>query len=369
MYYNKPIYFKIDGNFGVRLAQHDVAKEMMSPRTKSSTVLQLNMGEGKSSVIVPLIAASLADTKQLVRIIVLKPLWRDMFHLLVRRLSGLLNRRIYYLPVGRHVEIDEPMGQKLKNLYAECMREGGILLAQPEHILSFKLMCTDWLMRDKSKVCRNLQAIQEWLTQHSRDILDESDEILSVQYQLVYSVGAPQPLEGHPDRWTTTQQLLHALALRISQLEHDEPGAFGYQCIGHGRFPTIRIMPHCSNATEDRLLRVVACDVLDGRVPNLRCVNLSASVREKTLQFLTCKDFPYPEYKLLKRAFNEGMWRGLLLVRGLLASGILIFALKSKIHRVDYGLDLSRSQLAVPFCAKVILSPIPKYFAAKTPCT
>ncbi|KAG8698247.1 hypothetical protein FRC11_014544, partial [Ceratobasidium sp. 423] len=42
----------------------------------------------------------------------------------------------------------------------------------------------------------------------------------------------------------------------------------------------------------------------------------------------------------------------LLLVRGLLASGILVFALKHKHYRVDYGLDLSRSLLAVPYRAK-----------------
>lgn len=48
-------------------------------------VLQLNMGEGKSHVIVPLVAAALADSKTLARVVVLKPLAGQMFHLLVER--------------------------------------------------------------------------------------------------------------------------------------------------------------------------------------------------------------------------------------------------------------------------------------------
>lgn len=50
--------------------------------------MQLNMGQGKSSVIVPIIAATLANREKLVRIVVLKPLAMQMFHLLVQKLDG-----------------------------------------------------------------------------------------------------------------------------------------------------------------------------------------------------------------------------------------------------------------------------------------
>ncbi|KAJ1300147.1 hypothetical protein OPQ81_011900 [Rhizoctonia solani] len=143
------------------------------------------MGEGKSSVIVPIIASSLADSSRLVRVVVLKPLWRQMFDLLVSRLSGLPNRRVYYLPFGRHINIDSSGAQKLRNLYEECMRDGGIFLAQPEHILSFKLMGIDRLILTRgpsdTSVANVLREMQRWLKTHSRDILDESDEILHVR--------------------------------------------------------------------------------------------------------------------------------------------------------------------------------------------
>jgi hypothetical protein len=56
------------------------------------------MGEGKSSVIVPLVASTLAEGSNLVRVVTLKPLSNQMFQILVSRLSGLANRPIFYLP-------------------------------------------------------------------------------------------------------------------------------------------------------------------------------------------------------------------------------------------------------------------------------
>jgi hypothetical protein len=46
------------------------------------------------------------------------------------------------------------------------------------------------------------------------------------------------------------------------------------------------------------------------------------------------------------------MKKSLLLLKGLIAGGILSFALQQKRWRVNYGLDLSRSMLAVPYRAK-----------------
>ncbi|KEP48081.1 putative kinase-(PK-like) protein [Rhizoctonia solani 123E] len=347
---------QIDGNFGARAVQCQVAREMISPSSGSNTVLQLNMGEGKSSVIVPIVASSLADSSRLVRVVVLKPLWRQMFELLVNRLSGLSNRRVYYLPFGRHINIDKISAQKLRNLYEECMREGGILLAQPEHILSFKLMGIDQLISSSSPgdiaVAKSLRDMQNWLKDHSRDILDESDEILHVRYQLVYTAGEQQPLDDHPDRWTTTQQLLHLAATHVKRLQQKHPDSLLYRKKEHGQFPTVRIMPDCPVEVEKKLISAIAVDVQDGRLLNLNCDRLHPSARNILFQFFTDDSLPYSSYELLKGGCDSAIWKGLLLIRGLLASGILAFALKCKHHRVDYGLDLNRTLLAVPYRAK-----------------
>ena len=118
------------------------------------------MGEGKSSVIVPIAAAALANGEQLVRVIIPKALTTQMFELLVARLGGLTNRPIYHLPFSRNTEHDISSREgsipvdELQKLMSQCMSERGILLAQPEHVVSLKLMtmekqiCTTEFMTD-----------------------------------------------------------------------------------------------------------------------------------------------------------------------------------------------------------------------------
>ena len=72
-----------------------VASEMIAPRLGGNTAMQLNIGKGKSSIIVPIIVVILADGDQLVRVIVLKALTAQMFHLLAGHLGGLVNRTSY----------------------------------------------------------------------------------------------------------------------------------------------------------------------------------------------------------------------------------------------------------------------------------
>ena len=107
--------------------------------------MQVIMGEGKSSVIIPIVAAALADGKHLVRVIVPKALTVQMFDLLVARLGGLANRPIYYLPFSRTPErnyddkVTSLQIDDLHKLVVQCMADRGILLAQPEHVVSLKL--------------------------------------------------------------------------------------------------------------------------------------------------------------------------------------------------------------------------------------
>ena len=148
--------------------------EIMSPRSGENTVMQVNMGEGKSSVIIPITAAVLADGKQLVRVIVPKALMVQMFELLVARLGGLTNRPIYHLPFSRTPEYDDyrklitPQIDDLHKLMSQCMAERGILLVQPEHVVSLKLMSveeqigagkftTDPLLKHPKLICKYIK--------------------------------------------------------------------------------------------------------------------------------------------------------------------------------------------------------------------
>jgi hypothetical protein len=336
---------------------------MITPSSNNSTILQLNMGEGKSHVIVPLVATALADSRKLVRVVVLKPLAGQMFHLLVERISGLTNRRIFYLPFSRDVTMDSQQIQCIHNLFQECARVQGVLVAQPEHILSFRLMVIDrTLSSPLGQVARMLQETQEWLTSTSRDILDESDELLHVRYQLIYTMGQQQPLDGGQDRWTTTQKVFDLLRRHMRKLHEDFPneiellehrGAEDYE----GKFHHIRLLGTSESASE-ALISHIAEDALDGGLDNLTFVNLipDSHLRTAVLRFIKEQGIDSETYVFVKNFYGKsGHWQGLLLLRGLLAHGILVHVLRQRRWRVDYGLDLKRSLLAVPYRAKVCL--------------
>ena len=123
----------------IRHTQANIAMEMIYPPSGKNSVMQVNMGEGKSSVIIPIAAAALADGHQLVRVIVPKPLTTQMMHLLVDRLGGLANRPVYQFPFSRSDYSRDRDAQALCPKIPKCMEEHGIILAQPEHVLSLKL--------------------------------------------------------------------------------------------------------------------------------------------------------------------------------------------------------------------------------------
>ena len=315
------------------------------------------MGEGKSSVIVPLVAAALADGTNLARIVTLKPLSNQMYQLLLSRLSDLADRQIFHLPFSRNLPMSASVVQSIGNLYRRCAAEGGVLVVQPEHILSQKLMCIDTLLAsdydgEKQPIANKLKSLQGWLARVSRDVLDESDEILHVRYQLVYTTGKQMPVEDHPNRWATTQQVFSRLRAHAVQLHNSFPKMFELDQTQKG-FPTMRIL---SQEVSRQISSLIADDALGGSLYNLSLAVLSPSIREATRRFITQKKVSVKDHQLLQlHCSGTALWSGILLLRGLLVEGegILGYVLKERRWRVDYGLDPSRTLLAVPYRAKV----------------
>ena len=303
-------------------------------------------------MIVPIVVAVLADGSQLARVIVPKALTAQMFNLLVDRLGGLVNRRIYFLPFSRYLELDHHKVTALGDIMSECIEKGGILVVQPEHVLSLKLVSVEkqLLQGEEREVEELLLLLQRWLHSRSRDILDESDEILHVRYQLVYTVGLQQHMEGFPERWTTTEQVLSLVSKHASLLQKRFPLGVEYESGPSGSFPHLRIL-HADAG--EQLISWIVQDVLDGRLPNFSFGQLRSVYKDAIRSFVSCKNAPLAKVQLVKEYAQETpVWGGLLLLRGLLATGILLYAFRERRWRVDYGLAPTRTMLAVPYRAK-----------------
>ena len=376
-------FLQLQGNFSVRRIQADVAIKMISPPSGGNITMQVNMGEGKSSVIMPLSAATLADGNQLVRVIVPKALTVQMFRLLVDRLGGLVNRPIYYLPFSRSLTSGYSCDQldSLHELMSECMRNRGILMVQPEHVLSLKLTSIQGQLpeylgnvnggsSDSDKLGTigdrasggAFAELQRWVESNTRDILDESDEVLHPRFQLIYTVGSQQHTEGYPDRWTITQEVLRLVKKHALSLSHDLPDAIEYELGRSGSFPRIRIL-RASDARQ-HLISLIVDDVMDGHLPSLKFRDIYGNrlLRDAVRAFISSKDVFPPTARMVEEYARQSvLWDGLLLLRGLFACNVLLFALAERRWRVDYGLSPKRTLLAVPYRAKDVPAPTAEF--------
>ena len=134
------LLLEIDFNLIIREDQLQVSQAMIaSPGSTSNFVLQMNMGQGKSSVIIPMVAAALASDKNLVRVVVPRSLLLQAAQLLSSRLGGLINRRVKHIPFSRKTKTDIAIIKSYYKLHLDIFKGRGIILTLPEHLLSFQL--------------------------------------------------------------------------------------------------------------------------------------------------------------------------------------------------------------------------------------
>ncbi|KAJ5088725.1 hypothetical protein N7456_012341 [Penicillium angulare] len=346
------LLLEIENDITIRKHQAGVAFRIITSENASNIVLQLNMGEGKTSVIMPMVASVLADGLNLCRVIVLKPLLRQSMSLLTHRLGCLIGRCIYHLPFSRNTPIDTMRIGKYTAIFQECLNSRGLLIALPEHILSFRLVGLDSVERtpDSSLPLINLE---KWLQKYCRDVLDESDEILDPKFQLVYTMGTQQGLDGDTHRWEVVQSLLQLVAKEaiLLQQEDDKCIELGYQ--GY-RYPILTFLkPSAIETLTQRLLKAISLN----KLPGLPFAQWNSKLRGSIMDFIQEPEPSDADVSNVQGTFAGTTFRPkLLLLRGLFACGILKFTLTGKRWLVDYGLHVSRCVMAVPYRAKGVPS-------------
>lgn len=327
---------------------------MQAPSSNRNITLQLLMGEGKSSVAIPLLAPVLADGNRLVRIVVLKPLVRQMFDLLFDRLTGLANRRIQMLPFSRDVKPDARTLDNVRNLYEASMKDGAVIIAQPEHVLSTQLLTVDRLLSQSAEAAHAALSLHRFLHRKARDVLDESDEILHPRYQLIYTMGTQSPIPSGQRRWQLIQDVLGLIKTHARYLapKYAKEERLVLQFNDSTSFPAIKASRAEDSAFITDLLDQVLEDCFKGdALSGLNLTRLGNSEAVAARRFV----LGYESSERVQKTLATG--RGfdlLLLMRGLFGHSfsILEYIMCERRWRVDYGLDLTRSSLAVPFRAK-----------------
>jgi hypothetical protein len=275
-----------------------------------------------------------------------------MHQMLISKLGGLLNRRIYHMPFSRTLELNAADATNIINVYQECMANSGVLLCQPEHVLSFRLMAIQSLIADDQKdlACALLQG-QQFFDRHTRDIVDESDENFSCRFELIYTMGSQRSIECAPKRWFIVQEVLDLVARYAQEVATVMPLAIEIQHEVDGRVPRIRSLD--KNATK-MLLSLIAKHIVNHGIHYFPVRGQPTAARAAVEKYLTKNDLTADEINAVEHGkfWTDATKHPMLLLRGLLAGGILGFLLESKRWRVNFGLDFDRvpaTKLAVPF--------------------
>ena len=273
-----------------------------------------------------------------------------------QRLGGMVDRRIYFMPFSRKVQINERVLSQIQQLNESCLKSGGILLAQPEHILSFKLMGIERLTSGDFALAAKLMTSQQWLESNARDLLDESDELLDVKFQLIYTLGSQRMMDGQPDRWLIIQGIFDLVQKHASNLDAENPGHVDMVYRSSSSFLMITLL---SREINRELVARIASDVVDSHLPGLNFQLSSQPVKIAVLNFIQDQQVSVENCRKLTQSFGEQkpFIQKLLLVRGFIAYKILVFVLQSKRWSVNYGLDPTRCYSAVPYRAKGVPAP------------
>jgi hypothetical protein len=261
------------------------------------------------------------------------------------------------MPISRSLKLVQAEADEIGRMCRECMQQGGVMLVQPEHILSLKLMCLESFIVGKSALGHSLLQTLQFFDTCSRDVVDESDENFNVKFELIYTMGTQRPVELSPQRWNLIQQLLGSVRQFASIVKKELPRSIEVDEQKVGGFPRVRLL---HRDAEERLFDLITTHICDNGIDHLPISRQPVEVRDAVRTYVLKSHLTAEEIAIVEDDSPAGFWtentRGpLLLLRGLFAGGVLSFCLGQKRWRVNYGPDPKReppTKLCVPYRAK-----------------
>ena len=355
--------FEVDGEIQIRPEQYKIYEAVID--NKQNVVVQLNMGLGKTRVIVPmLIMHWRMSEKAVVRLNFLPELIPEVLQFAQKRLtaSSMLNIKLYQFPFHRDVQISIAHLKVMNQQKLYCLKERGAFFVTPGARCSLHLKQHELRLQDRNDECKLLEKFESVIPCH--DVFDESDEIMRVKFQLVYAVGTCQNLSSLKQRCTAVRAVINALCLCdevksiladkeiavFTRSQGDEAGTF---------FTKLRLIPGDKMDKIKNKFRplnhALATSIIKDPPSELKWltkfVNKNGQMHEKVLQYLTESSMAADDI-ISKNVFSSASRRDdLLALRGLIANGVLVHCLSLR-WKVGYGVAPQRQKrIAIPFRA------------------
>lgn len=296
-----------------------------------------------------MVALELANNS-LFRIVVPRQLLLQSAQIMQAKLGGLLNREIVHIPFSRKTPTNKTLMQAYSHLHAHVQSRKGIMLALPEHLLSFRLSGLQQLCDGNIDEAALMIETQARFDRYARDVLDECDVLLAIRTQLIYPSGSQRTVDGHPLRWQTVQSLLDLVRSHLDDLMQKFPNSI--EIVTRIGFPLLYFL---RKDVEEYLIERMAREICQGQTTILPVRDYPQDAQRDMYDFITV---PLVDPKVTEKVLGMfGDQRHLvdvvLHLRGLIVHRILLSALKKR-WNVQYGLHITRTPIAVPYQVCVV---------------
>eukprot|EP00979_Chaetoceros_neogracilis_P004738 scaffold823_cov145-Chaetoceros_neogracile.AAC.3 len=332
------LVYEAEQGIRIRPEQYEVANHLIN---NNGHVIQLNMGLGKTRVILPMLILYYSYRpffERIPRLHILSTLLSEVcehFHNTLG--ASVLKGRLFTLPFRRSVQLDVLKVQSMLDLVRYCKEERGFFVVTPEHRLSLELKVKELYLDDQKEMSESLGQVVSGCWQ---DVYDEVDEILHHRFQLVYSIGSVKAQPDMIHRWKAAQALLKLLrsercqvqgivvVIKVKELE---------------AFPWITVE---DDVDSEDFKRQMALTLFDQ--PPLEYTWIATHKKRDEMIKVVSEASANPMH--LESKLSSGHFKDILALRGLLAHEILLHCLKKR-YRVDFGPNHlnSRKKLAVPY--------------------
>ena len=139
--------------------------------------------------------------------------------------------------------------------------------------------------------------------------------LLHVRYQLVYTAGEQMPVDDHPNRWTTIQQVFSRLQVHAVKLHAKYPKMIAIDNTTLNGFPIVRIL---DSAIFHDIYSLILDDVLGGGLSNIPLGVLTSTIRGAARRFISQNEASNDDRDLIRsHCAGTTLFEAILLLRGL----------------------------------------------------
>jgi hypothetical protein len=338
----KWLAFEVEQQMQIRPCQYSIVRQLLE---KPGSCTQLNMGLGKTRVMLPMLVLELSQSKETtVRVTALSAIIHEaMEHMQTVLVASVQNVRVCSLPFNRENPLDEEHAAILTEELARCRDHLGCLIVTPQHRNSLLLKQYDNDVFVHGLKCR------------FSDVVDETDAILDHEFQLVYAIGEQAPLPDGPCRWGMVEAFLQIIARGVGEEEVDrilrDPSCVHKESSRFVTFSKLRLLAPFKEF--EAVVGPALCRRLIANPPyELRWMKeVPLDDRDRLVSMLSQRDFRDVVSIIQSNQLLCQFEGDILAARGCIAHGTLFHGLYRR-YRVHYGIDNTGGRkMAVPYAA------------------